>query len=155
MKRGRGFSLVELLVALSILVVVTAVLATALVNSMRNTRNAGQRSEAVQLLNYAGRRLVSGDLAVLPSPSVTTRKWGYGELAGAFPELSSQGRFTNPNLYSLEIKTGGTVGVGGSTLTMYTLKVCWQSEKEYCVTAETIGPDPSAASASGPLPGLN
>jgi len=156
--RRRGFTMTEVLFALLVLSLLTALVAVALAGTLRQTSAAANRTQAVRLLSDASRRLVAGDYAVLPTPAGGGRRsWDYGELAGVFPDLSGEGGRAEPDAYRLTITSTGQLNLSGSTLTRYRLEVCWREggAGEQCVDAETIGPDPAAAGSTPPLPGLN
>lgn len=144
-------TLVEVLVALAVLGLVASAFSTSLVSSARYNANAGRRGEAVQLLNYLGRRLVAGDTKVLP-PDSNPRSWAYGALndSGNFPDLSREGSFADPEVYRATVRSVGTVSFAGASAAQYRLEVCWRaSGAENCARADTIGQSPAA------LAGLN
>ncbi len=154
--KQQGLTVIEVIVSLAILGVLTAVLTTSLVTSMRQNQVAGQRTQAAQVLNYLGRRVAGGDNAVL-SPNVNNPLvWAYGELPAAFPDLSSEGSFVEPAAYRANVATIGNISLAGASAVQYQVQVCWQSsEGEQCVTADTIGPQPTPGGSPPPLPGIN
>jgi len=157
----RGLTLFEVLLALVVIAVVTVAFTTAVVKSMHHTSIAGKRTEAVQVLNYLGRRAAGGDSTILPV-SGTPNTWAYGDLATAFTDLANQGGLSSPAMYRASITNVGDVTVqdgSGNTLataTEYDVNVCYQDGgAEHCVDAATLGPQASGSTTAPPLPGIN
>lgn len=151
-----GLTVLEVLIALSVIGVVAAAFTTSTVSTVRYTAVSGQRTQAVQLLNYFGRRVAGGDGTVLPAAG-TPSSWDYGALPGAFPDLADQGGFTDPSSYRAQIDNAGEVAFAGASATRYDLSVCFhQGGGESCVDGTTFGPSPSPSAATPPLlPGIN
>jgi type II secretory pathway pseudopilin PulG len=155
MRSRRGLSVVETLIAITVLGVVTAAAMTTYASSMRHNADAGKRTQSAQLLNYLGRRVAGGDGGVLPGEA--PRAWGYGELLTAFPELnaSAQG-FADPQFYRASVSNLGPVSLGAASATHYRIEVCTRaSGDERCLRGDTLGPTPSSGSSTPALPGIN
>ena len=105
MKKALGLTLVEVLVAIAVLSLVLVAMNAVLLSSIRQTAISGSRTQAVQILNYLGRRVVGGETALLP-PSGTAKVYDYGSLGAAFPG-------TGTNTYTL----GGFAGAGTVNVT--------------------------------------
>lgn len=155
MKRALGLSLIEVLVAVAILATVLLALSLVIVDNLRQTSITGARTQAVQILNYVGRRLVGGGVDLLELSPI-----GYGTLRQAFPELAQEVRYANPDLYKVEIRRHGTPSWAqnlGINVERYEIIVCWKGGgRERCVSAETYSSPPSQGSGtSPPLPGIN
>ncbi|AEV15205.1 secretion system protein [Thermus sp. CCB_US3_UF1] len=162
MKRGgffrKGLTLVEVLIAITVLSLVLLALNALLVSSLRHTSISGARTQAVQILNYVGRRIVGGETLLLPGS--TPLNYGYGSLRQNFPDLPQEVRFANPDLYRVAISNLGTptwassLGVG---VNEYRILVCWrQGGREHCAEGRTFSAPPSTASPSTPpLEGIN
>jgi len=157
--RGRrsslGLTVVEVMLALAVIGIITAVFTTAVVGNLRHGQVTGARTEAVQVLNYLGRRAAGGDAAVLPAAG-SPDAWGYGALSGAFPDLTNQGGLSDPARYRAQVSNAGDVSVAGASATEYDVRVCYViGGGEHCVSATTLGPSPSAGGSPPPLPGIN
>ncbi len=155
----RGLTLLEVLVALSILGVILAAFTVSAVSSLRHNAVSGSRTAAVQLMNYLGRRVVGGDRVVLPAVNQTVRAWEYGTLSAAFPDLARDLPHANPDRFRAEVVSEGRPGWAvqlGLDLTQYRIRVCWRGpEREHCTEAATLGVSPNAAGSAPPLPGIN
>jgi len=160
MKRRRktGMTLLEVMIAMALLLVVMGAVATILSNSLRYNASAGQRTQAVQILNYLGRQIVGGNGNLMPQVGNSYR-WNYGQLRGAFPDLDRGGRFSDPDNYQASIANKGvpsSLASSGVSLDQYEIKVCWQSGgKDVCVKAETLSSPPPSGGPTPPLPGIN
>lgn len=151
-----GLSLVETLLAITVLgVVVTAVSAT-MVGSVKQNTVSGQRTQAVQVLNFVGRRVTGGDTAVIPAEGQTLA-WDYGQLAAAFPSLEREGGFADPALYRAEVTNRGPVAFGGGEAHQYDLRACFRRDgAEHCLDAQTFGPSLQPGGGGTPaLPGIS
>ncbi len=154
-RRIGGLTLIEVVLAMAVIGVVTAAFTTVAVSSMHHTTVAGARTEAVQVLNYFGRRVAGGDNTLLPA-SGTPDTWDYGALSAAFPDLQDQGGLSNPDLYKASITNAGAVSYAGASGTEYDVKVCFKAaDAEHCVTGATVGPAPSGQTTPATLPGIN
>ncbi|UZX16739.1 prepilin-type cleavage/methylation domain-containing protein [Thermus sp. PS18] len=147
----------EVLVALAILSLVLVALNTTLITSLRQTSVSGARTQAVQILNYVGRRIVGGETSLLP-PSYLT--YDYGTLRQVFPDLPREVHFANPDLYRVSIENLGTPSWAsnlGVAVNEYRIQVCWrQAGKEHCTEALTYASSPLSGTPSAPLlPGIN
>lgn len=152
-----GLTLLEVLLSIALLSVVMLALNVTLISSIRQTSVTGSRTQAVQILNYLGRRIVGGDTALLTD---TNLQFGYGTLRQNFPDLPSEVRFANPNLYRAEVENLGPPSWGnalGVDVHRYRISVCWrQGGQEFCTTGQTLSAPPSAGNASPPvLEGIN
>lgn len=160
-KRSRthalGLTLLEVLLSVAILSLVMLALNATLISSLRQTSVAGSRTQAVQILNYVGRRIVGGETSLLANP---TLQFGYGTLRQNFPDLPNEVRFANPDLYRVTIQNLGpppwssTLGVD---VYRYRIEVCWkQGGQEFCASGQTLSAPPSSGSSSPPvLEGIN
>lgn len=149
----KGMTLLEVVLAISILSLVLLALNATLVSSLRETSLSGARTQAVQIVNYVGRRIVGGDTSLLPGSDPLN--YTYGELHRRFPDLPQEVRYANPNLYRLSIRNLGTpswanaLGVG---VREYQILVCWrQGGREFCTEGRTFSAPPSSTSPSAPL----
>jgi len=154
---AKGLTLVEVLVALAILSLVLVALNATLITSVRQTSISGIRTQAVQILNYVGRRIVGGETNLLPSNNLT---YGYGTLRQAFPDLPREIGFANPDLYLVRVENLGIppwAGDLGVEVNEYRVQVCWrQAGREYCAEARTYASPPLSGTPSAPLlPGIN
>lgn len=153
MKRETGLTLVEVLVALAVLGIVIAVLTTSMVTSMQQNLLAGERTQAVQILNYLGRLASGGDARVITDSQVA---WGYGELPTVFTELASGDGFVAPERYRAEVARVGALSIGAASMEHYRVRVCWQAANgEQCVTGDTAGPAVAPGGVAPPLPFVN
>jgi prepilin-type N-terminal cleavage/methylation domain-containing protein len=149
-----GLTLVEVLVALLVLGVAVAILATALLGSVRQTDRFGARTQASDLLSYLGRQVTAGEVAALPFADAPLA-WDYGELGGAFPELVGDGR-ADPGRYRAAIERVAAVVFAGAEAVQYRLTVCTRGATgESCVAGTTLGPDALDGGPASLLPGLN
>jgi Tfp pilus assembly protein PilV len=159
MRQSQGLTLIEAIIAVTILAVIITAFAGVVVTSIRQNALSGGRAAAVQLSNFLGGRALEGDTAVLPSSGTTTRTWAYKSLATSFSELTEKRQFANSDLYRAEVSSQGTpawASAKGLALRSYRINVCWESpEGESCVQVETVGPEPSAGGSTPPLAGLN
>ena len=158
MKRAKGLTLIEVIVALVILLIALAALTLTLVGYLRQNLSAGKRTEAVQILNYLGRRLTASDPAVLLAPNQET-SWDYGALKSQFPDLASSRDISNPNLYKATVSNLGQpawASSAGVTLDQYRIKVCWRAGgQEACVEGYTLAYPAASGTIPPPLPGIN
>jgi prepilin-type N-terminal cleavage/methylation domain-containing protein len=149
-----GLTLIEVLLALAVIGIVTAAFTTAVVSNLHHTSVTGARTEAVQVLNYLGRRAAGGDGAVLPA-SGSSRTWAYGSLAGSFPDLTDPGGLSDPGRYRAQITNAGDVSLAGSRTAEYDVRVCYEAAGgEHCVSATTMGLYPSSGGSTPQLPGI-
>lgn len=149
----RGLTLLEVLVALAILGAVFGMLSLTLITSLRQAESTGLRTQAVQILNYVGRRIVGGEVDL---PSFV----GYGELRGVFPDLPREVRHANPDRYRVEVRRRGAPNWARplkANVEEYEVAVCWKEvEGERCVSASTYSSPPSGKGRTPPpLPGIN
>lgn len=154
----RGLSLIEVLIALVVLCACLLGFSSIVTGSIRQNRDSGLRTGAVQILNYLGRRVSNGDATVAPNLGYS-KSWT--NLGSAFPELGAS-NISNPALYTASIlsQTNAWVG-GGITLNQYRIEVCWNSNEsntgKVCVNAHTVASQPVAVdpNASSPTAGGN
>ncbi len=142
---------------MAVLAVVVAGLTVALASYLRQNVSAGKRSEAAQIINYLGRRVMAGD-PDLRIPNGSSRIWDYGTLGESFPDLAGTNT-AQPGLYRAEIANLGSpdwatdLGLG---LTAYRIRVCWRhAERTSCAEAYTLGRSPGRPGSVPPLPGVN
>lgn len=150
--KREGLTVVEVLVAITIIGVVIALLSTITVSSVRHDATSGARTQAVQVLSYLGR------LAAVSDPTLVggARSWDYGELKGAFKELAVEANRADPSLYRASVAEIGEVGIGAGTALLYRVQVCWRVVgEEHCVDGDTAGPDIPPAGVDGPDPVVN
>lgn len=148
--QDRGFSLIEVLLALAVLGIVLAAIAMIMTSSMRQNLNAGNRSQAAQIMNYFGRRIAGGEISQLGGTA-----WGYGTLATEFRDLSRESNLADTDRYRAEVAQLPRIGIATSTIPHYRITVCWtNADDESCVIGDTAGPAPGGASGES-LPGIN
>lgn len=147
-----GLTVVEVLVAITIIGVVVALLSTITVSSVRHDATSGARTQAVQVLSYLGRLASASD----PNLVGGSGSWDYGELKGAFKELAVEANRADPSLYRASVEEVGEVGIGAGTAILYRLEVCWRvAQEEQCVDGDTAGPDMPPPGVEGPDPVVN
>lgn len=153
-RSSAGLTLVEVLLALAVIGIVTAAFTTAVVGNLHHSSVTGARTEAVQVLDYLGRRVAGGDSAVMP-PSGSSRSWAYGSLASSFPDLTDHGGLSDPGRYRASVTSAGDVALAGSSVAQYDVRVCFEAAGgEHCVSATTMGLYPSSGGSSPQLPGI-
>ncbi|MBX3139915.1 MAG: type II secretion system protein [Trueperaceae bacterium] len=149
-RRTGGFTLIEVMMAITVLGIVLAAVSFTMMSSMRQNHAAGNRSQAAQVMNYLGRRIAGGDISKLGGTS-----WDYGTLATSFTDLSRESNLADTDLYRAEVAEFPRIGLGGTTIPHYRVTVCWNNGgDESCVSGDTAGPGPGAASGES-LPGIN
>lgn len=157
-RKQRGMTLLEVMIALGILIVVMGALATILTDSIRFNASSGQRTQAVQILNYLGRQIVGGNANLMPANG-SQISWDYGQLASAFPDLDQGGHYANPDNYRARISNNGqpaSLAGSGVSLDQYEIEVCWKnSGKDVCVKATALSSPPPTGGTPPPLPGIN
>lgn len=148
--RNRGFTLVEVLIAIAVLGIVLSAVSITMLSSIRQNHVAGNRSQAAQIVNYLGRRIAGGEISRLGGTT-----WGYGSLATSFTDLNREGNLADTNLYRAEVAQFPRIGLGTTSIPHYRVTVCWSiSEGESCVSGDTAGPGPGASNGES-LPGIN
>lgn len=128
-----------------------------MVTSMQQNLVSGERTQAVQILNFLGRLASGGDARVIPENNESNNQnyvaWGYGQLPTAFTELASGDGFMAPERYSAEVRNRGTLKIGAASMEHYRVQVCWQAAGgELCITGDTAGP--AVAPSDGGAPAL-
>ncbi|MDM7325110.1 MAG: prepilin-type N-terminal cleavage/methylation domain-containing protein [Thermus sp.] len=155
MRQSRaGLTLLEVLLAVSILSLVLLALNALLINGLRESAISGSRTQAVQILNYLGRRIAGGDTSLLVQDG-SSRTYRYGTLANSFQDLPRETGRANPNLYQVTITNRGkpTWADGlGVDVREYEVEVCWRySGGEACTRARTFSAPPSPNGGTTPL----
>lgn len=148
----------ELLIAIAIIAIALTAFTSAAVSNMQYNTDTGRRTQAAQILNYVGQKVVVGDSRLLPGSEATRKKWEYGMLASGLTDLKRTTGFGNLDIYQLVVeRTGDWSDASGSvTLQKYEIRVCWRGKGgEQCAKATTLGPQALAVGVSPPLPGIN
>lgn len=137
-----GLSLMEVLIAIVALAITLVALNTMITGNIVQNASTGKLTQAIQLVNYLGRRVTGGDSNLLPSVT-TPLSWGYGNLGTAFSDLPGGANFGNPNNYKATITNRGTwsnAAANGIVLSQYRIQVCWKTgQGERCTEADTLG----------------
>jgi len=132
MTRQRGMTLVEVLVAITVLGVALAAFTGVMLQSQRTNSQAGIRAQAVQSLNYLGRRAATAGQAVVPIPPDTERSWAAGTLGRTdFADLNTAG--IDLNLFSAAVTNLGPVPFAGITGVEYRIEVGSTSFARYAL----------------------
>lgn len=155
-QRSLGLTLLEVVLALAVLAIIGATITTSILNNLRHTTVAGQRTQGAQVLNYLGRRVAGGDATVLPNLGESLT-WDYGELGDTFTDLQGADGVAEPERYRVSIDASGTITVAGASVVQYDLTICFQAQAaESCVTGTTLGaPAIEPPGSTPPLPGIN
>jgi prepilin-type N-terminal cleavage/methylation domain-containing protein len=144
LRKSSGFTIIEVLISLAILLIAVTILSSTVIGSVRTDRNSGQRTQAVQFLNYIGRYAVEGNSKVIPVAPATTVNLAYGTFGATFPEILDQGGFSDPDFYNATISQGAAISLSGMTGRRYDITVCWRDGSgESCVAGTTVGPTAS------------
>jgi prepilin-type N-terminal cleavage/methylation domain-containing protein len=156
----KGITLIELLIALAILSMAMSGFTYLVVSNMRYNASSGLKTQGAQILNYLGRRAVSGDAPVVPD-TLATKSWNYAQLSSAFPDLAKSANLANTDQYRASVSDLGVWSNADATVSLqrYRVMVCWRSTAsgagEECVRGNTLGPKALASGVAPPLPGLN
>ena len=152
MKR-EGFTILEVMFALAIFAVITAVFSTALVGSIRQTNTIGEQTQASRMLNFIGRQVAGGQSGFILPEEGSPREWDYGELTDSFPELDQDDAVTDPERFNATITNIGelTFGAADIDIVQYDVQVCYEvAGNERCVNGTTM-----SASGIATLKGTN
>ena len=154
-RSSQGLTIPEVLFALVIIGVMTAVFSLALTSNMKAMQKTGKATQSAELLNYFGRRLLEGDSSLITSEK-TPLSWDYGSLAQSFTGLASN-QFSDIDKFNLSIVNNGDISLSSSKLSRYTLTVCSKvSDNESCSSAMTIAPSiENPVNSNQPLPVIN
>ncbi|MCA9835780.1 MAG: prepilin-type N-terminal cleavage/methylation domain-containing protein [Trueperaceae bacterium] len=153
-KWRKGLSLIEVIVAISIIAIMFAVLTPALIDNSKRTAGTGQITQAASMLNFFVRQIVGGNAQVLADN--TPISWGYGALSSSTLGLNTEKDLGNPDLYKVTISNQGEVTVLTASATQYQVDVCFQQgSEETCINAKTLGPAPTDTGIGRILPGIN
>jgi len=145
-----GFTLVEVILAIAVLAIVLVAVSTTIVSSIQHNVTSGSRSQASQVLNYFGRRIAGGEIDNLGGT-----EWDYGELPGAFQDLTRESNLADSALYRAEIAQLPSMALGATAVPHYRITVCWEGANgESCVSGDTAGAGPGSTSGEL-LPGIN
>jgi prepilin-type N-terminal cleavage/methylation domain-containing protein len=148
----KGLTLIEVMVAMSVLLVALTAFGSLTVSNLRQNQVSGSRTQAVQIMNYLGRRVTGADSAVTPTSTATPLIWNYGALRSAFPDLSQTG---NPDVYRAKVTNNGQWNGAGVTVAQFRVEVCWRSPGgETCVRSDTLAADPTVTPAASTNPDL-
>lgn len=153
----RGLTLLEVIVALAVIAIIGAVFVTNVLSNLRHTTTAGERTQAAQVLNFLGRLAAGGDGDVLPALG-SSEEWDYGELVGAFPDISGGDGFGDASRYRAGITAVGILEFAGAETVQYDISVCFQvPDGESCIVGTTLGAQApgNQGTAPLPLPGIN
>jgi type II secretory pathway pseudopilin PulG len=143
-----GFTIIEVLISLAILIIAITILSSTVIGSVRHDKNSGQKTQAVEFLNFLGRYAADGNSSVIPNLATTQRVLDYGSLKSTFPNFVDQGGFSNPDLYKATVTRTGTVNLSSASANQYDIQVCWKDRAlEMCISAITLGPDSPGRSA--------
>lgn len=152
--RSQGLTIIEVLVAITLLGIAAALISTSAVSSIRNNAAAGSRTQATQVLNYLGRLVAGADSVLFDHPDLA---WDYGTLQSSFSELTTEVGRADPDLYRAWIDDLGWVGLGEAQMVHYRVHVCWTpaNSTEVCLAGDTAGPESAEEDATpAPLPGI-
>lgn len=142
--KSHGLTLIEVVVAMSILAIILVVFSATTVGNIRQNVISGSRTGSTQLLNYIGRKVSAGIPEVLPANSTSGTKiqWGYNQIRTTFTDLADVGGLSDPDRYRAEVESlGPWTTVSGSDLVNYRIKVCWQEgTQEICAQSLTVAP---------------
>ena len=150
MRSPRGFSLVEVLAALSVLALVALAAVATVVRGASETRENGLITQAARIISFMGDGLTSGDPRFFPT-SGTAVTWDYGELETKFPALAAEAKF-DPDLFKVTVTDKGAVSAVSDldiNARVWAIKVCFKSSLaggDRCVTAKTIAVPPGGGS---------
>jgi len=155
-RRTRGFTLIEVIVAVAILLTASLVLVSVTSTALRSASTTDARTQLASVMAFFGREVVGGDARVLPDVDASLT-WAYGEVLATFPELSStDADVLDPGAYRAVIESDGEVDVVGAVAVRYLITVCTMAEgSERCLDAVTFGPAPAPDAANSLLPGIN
>ncbi len=151
----KGLSVVEVIMAVSIIAIMFAVLTPALINSSQRTAITGQTVQASLVLNYLVRQIVGGNNDVLASAD-NALSWDYGNLGSSDLGFANEKDLANPNLYKVVISQEAVVKLLSAVSVQYKVQVCFvQGQGDICVDAVTLGPSPTKTGLGRILPGVN
>lgn len=155
MIKQNGMSVVEVIMAVSIIAIMFAILTPALINSSQRTAITGQTVQASLVLNFFVRQIVGGNNSVL-APSDQALSWDYGKLSSSGLGLADEKDLAKPDLYKVTVSQEGSVKLLSAESIQYRTEVCFaQGRDETCVDAVTLGPSPTASGNGIILPGIN
>lgn len=147
MKKAVGLTLIEVVMALSILALTLTAFFTLTLSSIRQNQVSGSRTQAVQVMNYIGRRVTGADSVVSPLAATPTSSWTYGQLRTAFPDLAQATSLVSPDFYRASVTNRGLWNGASVTLAQFRIIVCWRaSGGEKCVQSDTLAANPDASS---------
>jgi len=135
-----ALTLIETIIAVIIMTIIFVALMPALSASLQQTTVAGQRSQAIKIVNYLSQRVMNKDRYVTPRYTTTTKNWAYGDLGHSFNELYSGNNISNLENYRAQIYSAGNVHVPGMWAGQYDISVCFKKAgQEYCSAASAFG----------------
>jgi type II secretory pathway pseudopilin PulG len=146
-----GLTLIEAIIAMAIMAAILTAFTALVVGNIRENAKSGAKVQAVQVLNYLGRKVTGGDSNVLPNSG--SLEWNYGQLSNNFGDLQRERQWADLNLFKASVDNLGDFNrVSGVVLINYRINVCWQSpEGEQCVRATTVGRDPVVVGTPPPV----
>jgi type II secretory pathway pseudopilin PulG len=151
----KGISIIEVIMAVSVIAIMFAVLTPALIDNSKRTAQTGELIQASLMLNYFVRQVVGGNSLVL-AKDTTPVSWNYGALSSSALGLSTEKDLGNPNLYKVTISNQGEITVLTASATQYQIDICFKrASDETCINAKTLGPASTATGAGRVLPGIN
>ncbi len=149
--KPKGLTIIEVLVAICALALAMTALNGLIVGNIVQNSSTGKLSQAINLMNYLGRRVSGSDSNLLPTSTSTPVTWGYGNLRTSFSDLPQGGNYGNPDLYRASVTNRGNWSNSVAptiTLTQYRIQVCWRTSQtttgERCTQADTLGPNTQA-----------
>ncbi len=160
----RALTLIETIISVVVMTIIFVALMPALSASLQQTTVAGQRSQAIKIVNYLSQRVMNKDWRVTPRYTTTTKEWDYGVLGRQFSELYSGNNISNLDNYRAEVYSAGNVHIPGMWAGQYDISVCFnKAGQEYCSKASAFGrwaqmppsPPPPPSRPNSPNPPRN